>query len=804
MIGTSWVYSQDGNSLDDKQLFEKVFGRGQSQQIIATEVRLVVGTEYVGDLPVKANALGEIIELSLADFLQVMRPKLSPFGLNKIEQLPASFKPLDLEALGVTPKYDSNALTLLLRLPIAFEKAQVSSWKAMVPEWAQNAQGADDWSVALNTAARQSLSYGQTYEGVSKSDTFVSSDLALQFHRWVLEASGDYSTVDSRFARRDVRLVRDFPAHLSRLQVGDLVYPVMGLQNSLALGGIGISRETTLDPYRIVTPLNDQEFYLSSKSLVKVYVNGQLVRSVFLSAGRHSLLDLPLNNGVNEIRLDIRDFYGEESTLTFKRFTSTKLLRSGFVEYSANVGVLRTDVGTERKYNEDHLGLIFNSFWRRGMTSSWTTGAFALTTDDRSNLGIENTLSTEIGVWSHELALSRGDGLRAGVISRTEYTYQAAALDGVGSRYQLSHEFLSPRYQNFLDQNTFQETAHIFRASQGFDLTPYLNVNLGAQYSLYRLGVEGYGANLSVSWRFLDDWLISGYSSRDRDNFSRWNESYYAFLTWNIPESGQSVTASYDGQNKLQRLDWISSPQSRLGSVEGRGSVQNDQTQTKADFQASYLGSRAQLSLEQEVTSEREQDKTFGTTTVGASFGLGIVPGGFAFGRPIRGSFAVVAPNEELEGSTIGVGTSTLEQEAEINAWGSALLPELASYQYTMLSVDARALEPGLGVGDESIVIYPGHRTGQLITIGASGTLMATGRLVKRQDADLAAVSLKVGVATGSDGSEIAFFTDREGNFFLEGLTAQVYILRVAASVSELDLRGQKRGLIKVSTLELR
>lgn len=789
---------------NEELLFERVFGKSQSKQIVDTDIRLVVGTGFIGDLSVRVNAVGDIVEISRSHLIEILKSKLSDHGLKKLQELPEMFAPDSFATLGISAQYDVSALTLLLRLPVSFEKPYVSSWKSMIPEWASDAKKPDDWSLALNTALRQSFSYGDVYESQKRSESFVGTDMAFQFHQWVLEASADYSTLDSVVRRGDVRLVRDFPAHLSRLQLGDIIYPVMGLQNSLSMGGIGVSRETTLDPYRIITPLNDQEFYLSSKSLVKVYVNSQLVRSVFLPAGRHSLLDLPLNNGVNEIRLDIRDFYGEESTLTFKRFTGAKLLREGFIEYSANVGVLRTESFNERKYNEDHLGMIFNSFWRRGMGNSWTTGGFLLTNIERNNVGVENTISTPIGIWSHEAALSIFDENKAsdnkGIISKLEYTYQVSSLDGVGSRYQLTHEFESSHYRNFLDGDAVSERAHTFRAAQGFDLSSSISLNLGLAYSLYRVGVDGYGANISASWRLLDDWLLSSYISKERDNYSKWSEGYYLFLTWNIPESGQSLTASYDGQNKLQRLDWMSAPNSRLSSIESRASIQNDDSETRADFQGSYLGSRGQLTLEQEVGRSKVLDQTRGRTTVGASFGLGVVPGGFAFGRPIRGAFAVVAPHEDLGESKLGVGTSAFSSEAEINEWGSALLPELTSYQYTMLNIDSRELDPGLNLGDETIVIFPGHKTGQLVTIGGKGVIMAMGTLTING----LPIALKLGVAIDESGEQIPFFTDREGKFFLEKLSAKIYRLKVEEFEGVLDLRGEKMGLKRVAQLELR
>lgn len=789
----------------DQELFDKVFGKKTSKARQQTEVRVISQRSLVGELPVEVSALGDLIFIKKTDLIKIMSPTLSESGLKKFETLAENLSPENLTQLGVEANYDSKTLTLFINLPTEFQKAQVSSWRSDIPIWAKNSMVPSPWSLAINTSLRQDFAYGDVEPGADNSETSGDMDGAFQFHRFVLEGSTHYSSNEDRFRRGDIRIVRDFPSHLLRSQLGDLVYPVMNLQSALALGGLSFSRESSLDPYRIVTPLNDQEFYLKSKSLVKVYVNGQLVRSIFLPSGRHSLLDLPLNNGVNEIRLDIRDFYGEESTITFKRFTSTKLLRAGFDEYSFNLGVLRTEDNGVRHYDEDHYGAIFNSFWRRGINSYWTTGAFVLTNDERSNLGIENTLSTEIGVWSHELSYSRAPENPKGVTSRFEYTYQLSSLEGVGSRYQFTHEWVSPHYQNFLDLGSYSELAHRLGLHQGIDLSRSLSANLGLNYSFYRSGSPGFGGSLSTSWRFTRNWLISSYVSKDRDNAGKWRESYYFFLTWNIPEGGQTVTASVDGQNKLQRLDWISSPYTRLGSLESRGSVQNTQDSTTVDFNGSYLASRAQLSFDQGVTHSKNSGQTYARSGVGASFGVGLVPGGFAIGRPIRGSFAVLSPHPELEGSVIGVGTSQLEGESEINSFGSALLPELTPYQYTMLSFDARELDPGLDIGDESIVLFPGYRTGHYVTVGSGGVLMATGHFVRKRKGKLEPVALKVGKVISPDGVATPFFTDRSGQYFLENLSPGIYqILIEGVGRAELDLSRYQRGLIEIPERELK
>ena len=70
---------------------------------------------------------------------------------------------------------------------------------------------------------------------------------------WVLEGKTDVLEAgDPGFQRGDVRLVRDDPANALRYIAGDITVPVSGAFQALVpLGGISVSRNFSLQPYRI-------------------------------------------------------------------------------------------------------------------------------------------------------------------------------------------------------------------------------------------------------------------------------------------------------------------------------------------------------------------------------------------------------------------------------------------------------------------------------------------------------------------------------------------------------------------------
>ena len=81
-----------------------------------------------------------------------------------------------------------------------------------------------------------------------------------------------------------------------------------------------------------------------------MYVDGRLVSSVRLPPGRFTLNDLPIETGLGNARVIIRDAFGRQQSIDLGFYLSTQLLKHGEQEYSYVAGLERTSSDTKVEY----------------------------------------------------------------------------------------------------------------------------------------------------------------------------------------------------------------------------------------------------------------------------------------------------------------------------------------------------------------------------------------------------------------------------------------------------------------------
>ena len=81
-----------------------------------------------------------------------------------------------------------------------------------------------------------------------------------------------------------------------------------GQSTGVFLAGLSVSREFSLDPYFIRTPLPRLSGAATGPSTLDVYVNGALVRSEAIAPGTFELKNLPVTEGERVVgMLSMRD-----------------------------------------------------------------------------------------------------------------------------------------------------------------------------------------------------------------------------------------------------------------------------------------------------------------------------------------------------------------------------------------------------------------------------------------------------------------------------------------------------------------
>jgi len=156
-----------------------------------------------------------------------------------------------------------------------------------------------------------------------------------------------------------------------RWVLGDTIGRSTTLGSTPVVGGFSLSTQQDLDPYYSIYPMPQVRGAVRTPSIADVYVDGRLVSTVRLPPGRFTLSDLPIEAGLGNARVIIRDALGREQSINLGFYLSTQLLKRGEQDYSYVVGLERTTTDTSVDYGRAMGTAIHNI----GL-SDWLTVGF--------------------------------------------------------------------------------------------------------------------------------------------------------------------------------------------------------------------------------------------------------------------------------------------------------------------------------------------------------------------------------------------------------------------------------------------
>ena len=106
---------------------------------------------------------------------------------------------------------------------------------------------------------------------------------------------------------------------------GDTIGRTTTLGSSPVVGGFSLSTQQDVDPYYAIYPAPQITGAVRAPSTADVYVDGRLVSSVRLPPGQFTLNDLPLETGLGNAQIILRDAFGREQTINLGFYLSTRL-----------------------------------------------------------------------------------------------------------------------------------------------------------------------------------------------------------------------------------------------------------------------------------------------------------------------------------------------------------------------------------------------------------------------------------------------------------------------------------------------
>lgn len=770
---------------EDSSLYQNVFG----QRTVEATVPLYMAGEERNEVRVRLK--GEVLDaVEKASLLSALRRRVRASFFEHLESAPAWIPAADLK-LPLT--YSAQNARLEMELPPEDQAGQkLDVYDHPEVRYKREALRPAPFGGAINYRAEKS--WGADSLGGDSFGTYF--DSFVNIGGVVLENQSNYQ--DSKITgtgwfRGDTRLVKDFPKNRVRTQVGDVYPSNFGFMPASPLGGVMVARDFTLNPYRIPFPQGQGSFVLRTRSRVRTFVNGVQVKDETLPAGNYDLRNVPLTNGLNTVVVEATDELGERRIYEFRLPTSVGLLNKGDWNFSLAHGRPFTDSLFKRDYagTEDS---VTTGYVQHGITRHYSLGGYAQNQQNFNLGGVENGLATDWGNFFVGIAASKLGDTAAGAGSGTWQLQKIGTELFSTYTFTLRHERFAPGFQTspFVVGQTLRSQ---WQANVTLPVREVLTASVGTSLGKVRDDTlsdrMGWDAALNLrAWRNLN---INFFVSRNRDEFKNWNDIAYMFFTWTFDGANHLINGFHDFENRVNRLTAIRDNGNRLYEPRVSATAEEGPQRDGGEFDAFVPTPMADVGGRVTAAKFDTADSTYvhGTARISSAIVFAYEEGmmGVGLSRPVPNSFVLFRPSEELRRQKVGLRSTSPFTEGESGPFGEITFTNLLPYQYREIQLDPTNLDEGTSLDREKFVVYPHYRSAHLIPLKDRGTVVLTGELV---DAKGKPFSLKVGEVGGRP-----FFTTREGRFFIEGLEAGTYLLKLGEQDAgvQFQIKKSERGV---------
>jgi len=192
----------------------------------------------------------------------------------------------------------------------------------------------------------------------------------------------------------------------------------------------------------------DYQLTVSNKSTIEIYNNDKLVQKLSLNPGIYNLKELPITYFSNNIKIVLRDSFGNEKEIVVPFLYNSKILKEGRDEYSLSSGV------------DEKNSFKIAGFYRKGITEKFTAGV----SFDTNNAAFLSDYLTSIGKIGLHVDANKNTIL--------EYSYSKSDF-------------------YFNASNTYKDRENDFRVEGGLNFNKWGNLSL----KYHKNGETIYGAD---------------------------------------------------------------------------------------------------------------------------------------------------------------------------------------------------------------------------------------------------------------------------------------------------------------------
>jgi outer membrane usher protein len=376
--------------------------------------------------------------------------------------------------------------------------------------------------------------------------------------------------------RLDTSWQLDFPEPMVSINVGDGISSQVDWTRPTRFGGVRVSRNFSLQPYRVTVPLASFAGEATLPSTVDLLINGIRQSQQQVGPGQFRIDSTPILNGAGQAQMVITDINGQTRTIAFSLYNARQLLQAGLSDWSVEAGKVRRDYGLRSfSYVDDPMA---SGSFRYGATDWFTIESHAETSHGLDMGGIG-------GLWLL--------GRQGGVVG-TSYAASHSA-GGHGDQYAVGYQWqgrhinvdLSTlrRDRAFRDVASLEGSLLPLRSDLAFAGVSIGSGQLAASYVRQDLPDQARNRYVNLSWsqssvrgRFAGA-SISITLSRDLEGGTGtggnlylaipFDRQYQAWTTVQKQDSGGTTTVGASRSAGIDRDDWGWRVQASAGEQAG-------------------------------------------------------------------------------------------------------------------------------------------------------------------------------------------------------------------------------------------
>lgn len=511
-------------------------------------------------------------------------------------------------------------------------------------------------------------------------------------------ATSDWTASQWRNIRLDTTWQFDFPDRMLSLSAGDSVTGALSWTRPTRIGGIRLSRNFALQPYRVHTPLVSFTGESVLPSTVDLFINGIKQSSNQVLPGQFQIDSVPSMSGAGQAQVAITDINGRVQLVNFSLYGTPELLQDGMSDWSMELGMVREGYGLKSfSYRNDPM---MSATGRYGLSNQTTLEGHVEATAGLTMAGVGSAwlLGNTGGVLSLAAAGSQHEG-RQGVLTRAAYQWSSPGFNVGLSAMARDRDF---RDVASLDGGLFARRTE--QAYAGFSgAFGYFSVNFVRQTRDDTIRSRLVNLNWSKQLPANAMLSVNAYRDLERDK----EHSVYVYLS--IPfdrytRGSVSARRTRDSQSL---------------AVEARRSVQTDlggwgwRLQAAAGDAAGEQAEVTRLGQAGQWTAGVSHYEGSGRATAygGASGAIVLMGGHLRAMRRVDDAFAMV--------STDGVGGVPVRLENRLVGHtdddGVLLLNRLNAWQRNLVSIDTLELPIDMHVPRTRTEAVPATRSGTLV-----------------------------------------------------------------------------------------